>query len=51
MYGLQSGATSLYIAAENGRTEVVEVLLKSGAAVDKSKKVLFVLCSVKAARF
>ena len=51
VYGLQSGATPLYIAAQNGRTEVVEALFKSGAAVDKSTKVLFVLCSAKAARF
>ena len=51
VYGLQSGATPLYIAADNGRTEVVEALLKSGAAVDYPEEVLFVLCSGKAARF
>ena len=39
----QRGCTSLMIAAEEGKTEVVSLLLEAGANIDLQNKVAFCL--------
>ena len=41
----QSGATSLFIAAQNGHKDTVLALLQAGAAVDAKKEVRGALLS------
>lgn len=36
---MQDGCTPLYAVAQNGHTEVVEMLIKSGAAVNATSEV------------
>ena len=38
---VQNGRTSLHLASQNGHKEVIEVLLNSGAVVDKADKVAY----------
>jgi ankyrin repeat protein len=43
IYLLQNGRTLLHVASYNGNKEIVEILLDSGAVVDKGDKVYNVL--------
>jgi ankyrin repeat protein len=37
---VQNGRTSLHLASQNGHREIVEVLLDSGAVMDKGDEVI-----------
>ena len=41
----QDGATPLYVAAQNGHTESITLLLQGGAAVDAKREVRGALLS------
>ena len=42
---IQTGATALYMASQNGHDDVVQLLLASGASVDLPTKVQYRLAS------
>ena len=42
----QDGATPLFIASQNGHSDVVTILLRNGAGVDVAKNVSYLMISV-----
>ena len=41
LYILQNGASPLYVASQNGHTDIVDVLVKAGADVHQAFDVIF----------